>query len=346
MAQGDQHTTEGAYKETVGQIADECSASFYEAYPPIEDIPQEALEVYGFSASPYNGREVTLFVNRVLNSPEEHLSSHSEKHIRELPQVFTELRKSFRSGDLIFENVSRRWDIRNHDNSFAEVPRYKLTTAKEKNRTISKYLPVQYANELSFYNVDSRNKAKHIRRLLSFDPGMGFMTGLSLLKMSDYTDTPQFLREDLFEVLDETEFIRTNNYDHRNLLKSLIENYYNPHSVLLYEETLQEASSFFPELKTSFLAKEKGEFIDRFKPLIIFSSSVEHLQGYLETHPEITLNTALVNNLQRRGLLSRMTSNIITSYLDHRKPDFVLSVSSANENWGLKNYLDEDLDRL
>lgn len=341
-----QHTTENQYQETVNEIAEECSKSFYAAYPPVTEIVQEGALTGGFSASSYDRNENALFVKQILNTPEEHLSSHSEKHIMEFPHVFRELRESFAKGDLVFEYLSRRWNIKDFENSFAQVPRYKLTTEHEITRYVRKYLPVQYANELSFYNIDSKNKEKHIRKLLRVDPAMGFMTGLSLLKMSDYTDTPQFLKDDLFEALDETDFVRLNNWEHKNMLKNLIENYYNPHNVLLYEEILQEASSFFPELKKSQLARQKGEFTDRFKPLIIFSSSAEHLQGYLETHPDIHLNTALVTNLDQRGLLTRITSNIITAYLDHDKPDFVLSVSPNNENWGLKNYIDKRIDEI
>ena len=329
------------YNETVTELAEGCSTSFFEAYPPIQENSFETNRYC--SASIHNRLELSTLIQRVLSNPNDSLSGHSEKHSYEFAEVFHNLNNRLKTGDLVLETDDNSISFQDNPNSFARIPRYRLTTREIQTREVEKFFPVQYAIELSHIDLESKSKAKHIRKLLETDPAFGMITGLCTIASSRFTDTPELQKEDLFRAFgDKLDFFTTNNKEHRGIIINLLLDLDNIHNTSLYEETLNKLYRLFPKLTRSHYAIKKGTFIDKFKPLMVLGSSEEYLQGYLDRH-DIKITPSIVGYLENKGVFDRITNSIITCYLDHSyKQDQHLSLCHTSDSeWGITKYLNQ-----
>jgi hypothetical protein len=149
------------------------------------------------------------------------------------------------------------------------------------------------------------------------------------------------VKDDLFRAFGaDLPFFTTNNKEHRGTIINILGDYNNIHNVALYEETIEKLYRLFPKLQNSTLSRHKSSFTDRFKPIMLFGSSEEFLQEYLNLHPEINITPSLVKSLDRKGLFNRMTSSIITCYLDHSyRQEQKLSRCHTSEDWGILKFV-------
>jgi hypothetical protein len=333
------------YSETIDQIAESCSNNFYGMYPPIDnrniiDGELEPAMNYHFSVHNNSGSEICELVDIITENPEPFLSTHAQKHTAEIPESAYYLKQALENDQLAMKPVEQRTDLSKTPNGLLVVPRYLITTREVMERNVIRFLPIQYAIELSHLDVDSKSKAKHIRRLLEVDPALGIMTGIALIKASTYTKSPQFVHEDLFRALgDKLDFFTENNPEHQDSILYLIRDFKNVYNSSEYQDTLEDLYEVFPKIPYSKASNTKGEFKDRFKPLILLSSSEGHLHSYLRLHPEIRLTPKLNDRLAQQGLFAKITSHIISSYLNHEKAEQVLSKCHTQDNWGVLEYL-------
>jgi hypothetical protein len=332
------------YNETVDQLAENCAQNFFSSYPPIQYRESVESEIesgknYNFSVSVRNASEICDLIEIVTQKPSLFLSKHAERHSAEIPEAAYYIKEGFQNNQLAMKTVEQHADLTETPNGLLIVPRYLITTKEKMVRQVTRFLPTQYAIELSHLNVDSKSKSKHIRRLLEIDPALGIMTGISLVKASTYTRTPQFVHEDFFRALgDKLDFFTENNPEHQESILNMIKEFKNVYNSSEYEDTLEELYEIFPNLPNSQLARTKGEFTDVFKPLMLFSSSEGHLQSYLRMHPEIKMTPTMTEALERKGLFGKMTSHVISSYLNHQRAPQVLSKCHTQDNWGLMEF--------
>lgn len=332
------------YNETVDKLSESCAKNFFLSYPPLEERNPIQGEIepsmnYNFSVSAINASEICDLVDIVTQNPSPFLSRHAEKHSAEIPEATYYIKEALMNDQLAMKTVEQHADLTKTPNGLLIVPRYLITTRENMERQVTRFLPLQYSIELSHLNVDSKSKAKHIRKLLEVDPALGIMTGISLIKASTYTRTPQFVHEDFFRALgDKLDFFTENNPDHQESVLNIIKDFKNVYNSSEYEEILEELYDIFPTIPYSELSRTKGEFTDVFKPLILFSSSEGHLQSFLRLHPNIKMSPTMTDTLGKKGLFGRMTSHIISSYLNHQKAPQVLSKCHTQDNWGLLEY--------